>query len=156
MPKKKDPKDLLPVGRKSKYKPEFDQMLIDHMASGLSYLSFAGEIGVCEDTLFEWEKHHASFSESKRLAFAKNRIWWEKIGNAHITHTEDRFGSTPKLNSTVFIFNMKNRFPKEWRDRQEVEQKVTITDESVKNLSDQELLATIEKKIKKLKGDSNE
>jgi hypothetical protein len=109
-----------PQGRPSKYKPEYDQMLIDHMASGLSYLSFAGEIGVCEDTLFEWEKHHVSFSESKKIGFAKNRTWWEKMGNAHITHVDSKFESSPKLNSTVFIFNMKNRFPREWRDRVEV------------------------------------
>ena len=109
-----------PHGRPSKYKPEYDQMLIDHMASGLSYESFAGAVSVCDDTLREWEKVHPSFSASKKEGFAKNRIFWEKLGINHITHVDSKFESSPKLNSTVYIFNMKNRFPREWRDRVEV------------------------------------
>jgi len=143
-------------GRPSKYRPEYDEQLINHMASGLSYLSFAGEIGVCEDTLFEWEKHHVSFSESKRLGFAKNRNWWEKMGNAHITHVDSKFESSPKLNSTVFIFNMKNRFPKEWRDRTEVKSTVKIDSEAVRKLSDQELVSTIKDALKALETDSSD
>lgn len=103
-------------GRPSKYKPEYDQMLIDHMASGLSFESFAGIVGVCDDTLREWEKVHPSFSASKKEAFAKNRVFWEKLAINYITHSDGKEG-TPKLNSTVWIFNMKNRFPKQWRDR---------------------------------------
>ena len=67
-----------------------------------------------------WEKVHPSFSASKKEGFAKNRIFWEKLGINHITHVDSKFESSPKLNSTVYIFNMKNRFPREWRDRVEV------------------------------------
>lgn len=110
----------LPHGRPSKYKSEYDQMLIEHMATGLSYESFAGLVGVCTDTLYEWEKAHPSFSEAKRDGFAKNRLFWERLGVQYITHVDSKFESSPKLNSTVYIFNMKNRFPREWRDRVEV------------------------------------
>lgn len=119
------------VGRPSKYKPEYDQQLIDHMATGLSYESFAGLVGVCDDTLREWEKVHPSFSASKKEGFARNRLFWEKLGVEYITHVDSKFESSPKLNSTVYIFNMKNRFPREWRDRVEVagdkEQPMKIT-----------------------------
>lgn len=108
------------VGRPSKYKPEYDQMLIEHMASGLSYESFAGLVSVCTDSLYEWEKVHASFSDAKKEGFAKNRLFWERLGTQYITHVDSKFESSPKLNSTVYIFNMKNRFPREWRDRVEV------------------------------------
>ena len=132
-------------------------MLVDHMASGLSYESFAGLIGVCEDTIYEWAKVHASFSEAKRMGFAKNRLWWEQMGNAHITHTDSKFESTPKLNSTVFIFNMKNRFPKEWRDRTEVKSTVKIDSEAIRALSDEDLVLALKEAVKGLEsGGSDE
>ncbi len=37
--------------------------------------------------------------------------------------------STVSMNSTLWIFQMKNRFPKEWRDRHEIQTEVKITDE---------------------------
>jgi len=124
--------DELKQGRPTKYKPEFDALLIDHMASGLSYQSFAGECSVCIDTLYEWERANPSFSYAKKIGFEKNRTFWEKLGIQHIINKSDSssesFGggagssqsSSRSLNSTVYIFNMKNRFPKEWRDRVEV------------------------------------
>ena len=145
-----------PTGRPSKYKPEYDQMLIDHMASGLSFESFAGLIHVCDDTLREWEKVHPSFSASKKIGFARNRLWWEQMGNAHITHTDSKFESTPKLNSTVFIFNMKNRFPKEWRDRTEVKSTVKIDSEAIRALSDEDLVTALKEAVKGLESSGND
>ena len=113
----------MPGGRPTKYKPEYCGLLIEHMATGLSFEAFAGVIEVCEDTLYEWAKVQPEFSEAKKMAFAKNRIFWEKLGVDHILNTESGFGSKmvnkKSLNSTVWIFNMKNRFG--WRDRREVE-----------------------------------
>lgn len=117
----------IPVGRPSKYKPEFCAQLIEHMASGLSFESFAAVIDVCEDTLYEWSRSNPEFSEAKRIAFSKSRLWWEKLAvNYVVSETE------AKISATIWVFNMKNRFPKEWRDRQEVEttgsQQITVTD----------------------------
>lgn len=140
------------LGRPSLYKPEYDAMLIDHMASGLSYDCFGALIDVHTDTLYEWEKVHASFSEAKRKAFIRNRFFWEKIGVDHITHTESKFESSPKLNSTVYIFNMKNRFPKEWRDRTEVKNEVKINSEELDKMSDDELLDLSKRALEAFKG----
>lgn len=144
------------LGRPTKYKQEYDAMLIEHMASGLSFESFAGLIGVCEDTIYEWAKVHASFSEAKRIGFAQNRLWWEQMGNAHIVHTDSKFESSPKLNSTVYIFNMKNRFPKQWRDRTEVKSSVKIDSEAVRALSDDQLIQTLKDALKALETDSSD
>lgn len=104
----------MPGGRPTVYKQEYCQMLIDHMASGLSFLSFAAVINVSEECLYEWGRVHQEFSEAKKEAFVKNRLFWEDLAIKNI--------KADKFQSTVWIFNMKNRFPKEWRDRQEVEQ----------------------------------
>lgn len=102
-----------PVGRPSKYKPEYCELLIEHMASGLSYECFGAEIDVDRSTIYEWEKHHKEFSDAKKIAFDKNRSFWEKAG------LQGMFmgGKDNPFNSTVWVFNMKNRFG--WTDRKE-------------------------------------
>jgi hypothetical protein len=139
------------MARPTKYKPEYDEMLIEHMSKGLSYECFGAVVDVHIDTLYEWEKVNPSFSEAKRKAFMKNRFFWEYIGIQHITHVDSKFESSPKLNSTVYIFNMKNRFPKEWRDRTEVRSEVKINSEALEAMDDNELTALVEKAVKQLK-----
>ena len=96
----------------SKYKPEYDQLLLDHLSEGYSFESFAAIAKVNRDTLYEWEKKHKSFAEAKQLGVAKSLLFWEKMGMAGMV------GKIDKFNVTSWIFNMKNRFG--WRDRQEI------------------------------------
>jgi len=83
------------------------------MSEGFSFESFGAIARVCEDTLYEWAKVHPEFSEAKKMAYVMNRYKWEENGIAS------------DMNPTIWIFNMKNRFPKQWRDRQEVVQETT-------------------------------
>lgn len=106
-------------GSLSKYKKEYDEKLIDHMAEGFSFESFAGLISVNQDTLYEWAKVHPSFSEAKKTAYEKSRLFWEHLSNKAAQ------GKIPNANATLIIFNKKNRFPKEWRDRKEVVADIT-------------------------------
>lgn len=99
-------------GRPSDYKPEYCELLIDHMSEGLSFESFGGVVGSHRDTLYEWTKVHPEFKEAREIGKSKSRLFWEKLG------IEGLWGSKegPNLNATVWIFNMKNRF--QWRDKQ--------------------------------------
>lgn len=106
-------------GRPTKYKDEYCEMLIEHMAQGYSYESFAGEISVHRDTLYEWEKID-KFSDSKKIGRDKSLMWWEKQGIDGLWSIEEKDGLysySKKLNSTVWIFNMKNKHA--WRDSKE-------------------------------------
>lgn len=105
-------------GQPTKYDPKYCDMLIKHMASGLSFDSFAGEANVHLDTLYEWAKVHEDFSEAKKTAFSKNLAFWEKAGLQGMWGDKE---SNMVFNPTVWIFNMKNRH--RWRDKQEVEVK---------------------------------
>lgn len=113
-----------PIGRPSKYKPEYCQMLIDHMSQGLSFESFAAVINISRDTLFEWSKEHDDFSYSKKIAFDNCQLFWEKLGIDNILNVSESesFGegqsksSSKSLNASAWIFNMKNRF--KWKDKQ--------------------------------------
>jgi len=102
-------------GRPTKYDPKYCEELIEFMSQGFSYEAFAGHLTVAISTLYEWEGANPDFSEAKKLAFAKNRIFWEAKGVEGLKN-ESGPGAV-NLNSTVWIFNMKNRFG--WRDRTE-------------------------------------
>lgn len=110
-------KEVVPrkEGRPTKYKPEYCEMLLTHMASGFSYLSFAGVVSVNYDTLYEWEKVHEEFSEAKKNGLAKNLHHWEQLGYQGMWHGGK---DQPSFNSTLWIFNMKNRH--KWTDNKEV------------------------------------
>jgi hypothetical protein len=96
------------TGRPSLYRPEYCQRLIAWGKQGLSYESFASDVDVCVDTLYEWEKVHKEFSDAKKKASAYSRAWWERMGQTGMLATG--------FSASVWIFNMKNRFG--WRDRQ--------------------------------------
>lgn len=101
------------LGRPTKYDPKYDEMLIEHMAQGLSFEAFAGLIEVNVDSLKEWDKVHPSFSAAKKVAFSKCRLFWEKLATDNPMSSRD--GS---LNTGLWVFNMKNRF--KWTDRMEL------------------------------------
>ena len=67
-------------GRPTKYKTEYCELLINHMAAGYSFLSFAGLIRVNQDSLYEWERVYPEFSESKKRGFELSRLFWEGLG----------------------------------------------------------------------------
>lgn len=141
------------LGRPSSYDPKYCDLLIAHMESGLSFESFAAVIGVNRDTLYEWQKVHSDFSDSKRVAMDKNLIFWEKAGiEGLFNETEYNEKGKPEksksLNSTIWIFNMKNRHG--WRDRQPDEvDKTIINNNSTANKPDEELDARIKELEKK-------
>lgn len=101
----------MPVGRPTKYKPEYCEQLIQHMSEGLMFESFAAVIDVNKDTLYEWCKRHPAFSEAKKTAISKNLLFYDKMSIAAMA------GKIKNFNATTYIFNMKNRH--HWRDRHE-------------------------------------
>lgn len=96
----------------SSYKPEYDQLVIDHLANGYSIESFAGSIGVDRSTPYAWAGLHESFKEAVEVGLAKSQKYWESVGKLGM------IGKVPGFNATVWIFSMKNKFG--WRDRHEI------------------------------------
>lgn len=107
------------MARPTKYDNDYPERLIKHMAGGLSYNSFAGVIGVCRDSLYEWERHYPQWLEAKKLGFDKCLLFWESVGRSMALGRELPGGDISKANVSSWIFQMKNRFG--WRDRQEME-----------------------------------
>jgi hypothetical protein len=118
-------------GRPSKYKKTHCKTAIDMMSRGYSKEAVAGKIGITEDTLYRWIKTKPEFSEAIKEGEVKSRLFWEGLGIDYILGGPQDL----KLNATVWIFNMKNRFG--WRDVQEIK-RADLTDE-LKTMSDKEL-----------------
>lgn len=108
MPKTKAVKKK--AGRPTKYKEEYCELLIKHMAEGLSLEAFAGVVGVNQDTIHEWVKKHPKFSEAKSLGLPLARLFWEKLARGIA------LGKIQGANAAVAIFCLKNRLG--WRDKQ--------------------------------------
>lgn len=103
------------VGRPSKFKPAYGNMLIEHLAGGASIASFAAEIGVSRSTINQWAEDHEEFSEALKIAKAKCSAWWEGRLRAIAVA-----GAAPGA-ATAVIFGLKNMASDDWRDRQDVE-----------------------------------
>lgn len=99
------------VGRPTLYEPEYCQQLIDYMATGMSFESFAATLGVCRETLYDWKKRHPEFLHAHKVGIDRNLQFWESLGINMAT------GAT-KGNTVAWIFNIKNRHG--WTDKNEV------------------------------------
>lgn len=123
------------MGRESKYKPEFCEMLIEHMREGLTFGSFAAVAKVNRDTLFEWLKGHPDFAHAKSLGEPELLLFDEKILRGM------SLGKIAGANVAAHIFKIKNCHG--WRDRQPEE-----TDRTVINVSAEEM--KLKEEVKKL------
>lgn len=102
-----------------KYRPEFCQMLIDHMEQGKSLESFAaklyaytdGEMRVCRKTLYNWMKAFPEFQEARDFGHELSLDYWEELGNSNVLHGPSTF------NTALYCFHMKNRHG--WTDKVE-------------------------------------
>lgn len=102
-----------PGGRPTKYDPIYCEQVVEHMSEGYSLESFAGKISVAASTVWKWQAEIPEFSEAINVGRAKAaQIWEERLTTLAVTGTG---------NATATIFALKNRFPDQWRDKQEHE-----------------------------------
>jgi DNA-binding XRE family transcriptional regulator len=130
-------------GRKTKYKQEYDELAFNYCLLGAKDTQLAEFFNVTEQTINNWKKDHPSFFESikkgKQDADAEvaNSLFHRAKGYSHpevkvfnnqgeiVTHdTVKHYAPDP----TSAIFWLKNRQPKLWRDKQEIENTHKIED----------------------------
>jgi hypothetical protein len=92
-----------PVGRPSKYKPEYCDQLREHMAQGFSLESFGGVVKVCRATLYEWAEVHPDFSDAIKEGKTASQLKWEQALQAAVVNPKG-------MNVTPVIFALKCRF----------------------------------------------
>lgn len=109
---KKKPK----AGRPSGYKPEYCQLVIEHMKSGKSIAAFAAAVGVSRETIWKWGKAHPEFRNACEVAKDTAQIWFETLAlliatGQHKIHV-DLKGQKPYANAnpSMVMFLMSRRF----------------------------------------------
>lgn len=111
------------AGRPSDYDAAYCEQVIELGRTGASKAEMAAEVGCARSTFALWEEAHPEFSEAVKHAVDLSQAWWEKQGRLAT------FGGTEGFNATSYIFNMKNRFSADWKDK--VEQDQTVRGEMV-------------------------
>lgn len=119
------------VGRPSKYKPEFCAKVISCGEQGMTLAEMAADIGVDRSTINDWIGQHDEFSRAVKAGLDKAQAWWERQGRIAT------FGGCDGFNATSYIFQMKNRFKEDWRDKQEVEHAGGVRMVAVTDLDEQ-------------------
>jgi hypothetical protein len=97
-----------------RYKKEYCEMLKEHAKTGRSYTAFAAEIGVCRDTLYDWEQLHPEWKAAKKEAFDTAFNFWEKL------LISKAVGQKKDIDLTAVIFTLKTRFHKEYGEYQKI------------------------------------
>jgi len=91
----------MPAGRPTEYKEEYCRKLVMHMRDGMSFESFAPEVGVNRDTLYEWANKHEEFSDAKKTGSDFRLSWCETQMDSMITGKHQG-------NAALLIFKMRN------------------------------------------------
>lgn len=101
-------------GRPSAFRPEFVDRVIELGSEGMGRSEIAFELGVVRNTLVAWEQAHPDFLIAMEHAHEAAAAWWARQGRLGIWGGKD-------FNANAYRLQVTNRFPKDWRDRQEVE-----------------------------------
>ena len=115
----------MPFGRPTKYKPEFCDVVVQAGREGKTKAEMAADLDIDRGTLNEWCEAHPDFSRAVKLGLDYAQAWWEGKGRLAT------FGGTDGFNATSYIFQMKNRFSDDWRDRQDVNHSGEITQKRI-------------------------
>ena len=101
------------VGRPTDYDPSFCDRVVDFGREGYSKAMIAAELGVVRQTLENWASRHPEFLDAMTRAREFSLAWWELQGHKGIWSRD--------FNANAYRLQMLNRFPDDWRERQEVE-----------------------------------
>jgi hypothetical protein len=129
----------MPAGRPSKYKPEYAEQAYKLCLLGATDKQLADFFSTSEQTVNSWKENYPEFLESlkrgKEIADATvaEKLYHRAIGYEHeeiVTASfQGRITDTMEITKhyapdpTAAIFWLKNRQPKQWRDKHEVESK---------------------------------
>lgn len=104
------------MGRPTTYDPKFCDVVRELGKEGASKHEMAWKIGCAWSTFQLWQEVHPDFSAAVNEALADSQGWWEHVGRT------GTIGVIKHFNPTSYIFQMKNRFRKDWNDRTQQQQ----------------------------------
>lgn len=77
-----------PVGRPSKYKPEFCERILEMAAEGMSFAEYAAEFGVDRASMYRWSEEHEDFRTALTRAKILEQSWFEREARLNMRNKE--------------------------------------------------------------------
>lgn len=102
-----------PVGRPTKYKPEYCEKIIELAKTGAGMVEWALACDVDRTTLFDWAAAHEEFSTALTRAKLAEQAWWEQAGRSGMY--------MDKFNALVWKTSVQARFRDDYTERQQTE-----------------------------------
>lgn len=124
------------IGRPTKYRPSFPEKAAKLWMKGATDEEVCKALKVSHETLSQFEKRHPEFLAAKKTAKAQadelveqslfKRATGYKHPDTHFSSHEGIVTATPMIkhyapSEVACIFWLKNRKPREWRDKTETE-----------------------------------
>ena len=106
---KKEPAKKNPVGRPSKYKPEYCEKIVKLAKEGNGWVSWALACGVDRPTLYAWGEQHPEFLTALKEAKLHEQLWWENTGRNSV-HSKN-------FQAAVWRTSMQARFRDDYTER---------------------------------------
>ena len=100
------------AGREKPYDPALGERVLALMAEGASQAEVARELGVSRSLWYRWREQSPAFAAVVEEGLWRAQGWWERQGRVSLGVRE--------FNHVLWMMNVKNRFPSDWRDRHEV------------------------------------
>lgn len=114
-----EPKEKNKGGRPTKYQSDFPERALELFKVGASKAEICMRLEIGFDAFQYYQDDHPEFFEAVKKGVHISQGWWEMKGR------QATMGGVEGFNATSFIFNMKNRFRKDWNDRKEVDHSST-------------------------------
>jgi hypothetical protein len=110
--------DQLKLNYNYKYHREYCDLLVKHMADGLTFRSFAAIPHVTEDQLRIWVKKHPEFKQAYKQGLAQYRLYYETILRAAC------LGQVKNFPQALFTMLAKNHL--DWTDRTTINADINV------------------------------
>lgn len=102
-----------PVGRPTKYKPEYCERVLELAKEGKGWASYAAEFEIDRISLYDWAEKHEEFSTALRRAKVLEQEWWENAGRQGL--------GADKFNALVWKTSVQARFRDDYTERKVTE-----------------------------------
>lgn len=102
-----------PVGRPTKYKPEYCERVIELAKEGAGWAEYAAEFEIDRTTLYDWAASHEEFSTALMRAKVHEQVWWEREGRLNLKSKE--------FNANLWIKSAQARFREDYTERKQTE-----------------------------------
>lgn len=102
----------MPMGRPTKYKPEYCEQVIELGKEGKSLAQLCSHFDIARSTIDQWAVDNPDFSEALTRAKMHMQAYWEQIAHQNLTNRE--------FNAPVWKTTMQARFREDYTERKEL------------------------------------